>query len=164
MFKVKREPALNGEVGGEGKGFPPGPERRAALLAPTSETGDVLQRNLELFNIRTRRVDAAEEVGEVHFVVVDVDDVAGMRERVDELKKWGKAHKVCPLPSGLRNATDLSWVDYLPRRINGSITSHGDTLTDARVDCDEADQGSGVVRGDAAVGGDEEERCEAGWG
>lgn len=97
MFKVKREPTSNGDAGGEGKGFPPGPERRAALLAPTSETGEVLVRNLELFNIRTRRVDAAEDVGEAHFVVVDVDDVAGMRERVEELKKWGKEHKVCPV-------------------------------------------------------------------
>jgi hypothetical protein len=93
MFKSKREPALNGTASAA---FPPGPERRAVLLAPESETGAVLRRNLELFNIRTRRVDAGQEAGDAQFVVVDVEDVGAMRGRVEELKQWGKTHKVCP--------------------------------------------------------------------
>lgn len=106
MFKSKREPTPTTANGDAlvSAGFVPGPERRAVLLAPESETGAVLRRNLELFNIRTRRVDSVEGVeGGTQFVVVDVEDVSGMKGRVDELKSLGKAHKVCTPPRSLRD-------------------------------------------------------------
>lgn len=91
MVKVQNEAPT-------GERFKPGPARRAILLTAPSESSDVLVRNLRQFNIAT---DLVEELDDAHrpdptphFLVVDVENVASIEDRLERIKKWGKDAKV----------------------------------------------------------------------
>lgn len=95
MFKVKRESKAENSTE---QGFKPGPARRAVLLAPKSETSDVLIRNLSLFNVETRMISELDVQQPLnpspHFIIIDIENVDSIRKRMDGIKKWGEANKV----------------------------------------------------------------------
>lgn len=78
--------------------FKPGPSRRAVLMTAPTESSNVLARNLRQFNIQTEIVgelDADHQpVPAPDFLVVDVESVESIRDRLEGIKKWGKGAKV----------------------------------------------------------------------
>lgn len=78
--------------------FRPGPPRRGVLYAPRKETSEVLVRNLRQFNIATEII-SEHNVSDLlepppHFLIIDIDNVADMREKLSSIRSWGQAHKV----------------------------------------------------------------------
>jgi hypothetical protein len=78
--------------------FKPGPSRRAVLVTAPTESSHVLARNLRQFNIETEIVEELNADQQPHpapeFLVVDVESVASISDRLEGIKKWGKGAKV----------------------------------------------------------------------
>jgi hypothetical protein len=91
MVKVENEAASD-------EAFKPGPSRRAVIVTSPTESSDVLARNLRHFNIETQIVGEMNDDDRPgpapHFLVVDVESVASICDRLEGIKKWGKGAKV----------------------------------------------------------------------
>lgn len=109
MVKVQNE-TFTGET------FKPGPPRRAVLLTAPTESSHVLLRNLRQYNVESEMIGDLDDAGRPdpppHFLVVDVENVASIRDRLYGIKKWGKGAKVSKR-SSLRSELTLSQIIYL---------------------------------------------------
>ena len=110
MVKVQNEAPT-------GKTFKPGPARRAILLTAPSESSNVLVRNLLQFNIATDMVEELDDARRCdptpHFLVVDVENVASIEDRLARIKEWGKDAKVSGSRLKVKSGLTLSQIIYL---------------------------------------------------